>query len=62
MLAIVAAVLFLIALIVDLAKLALGPLDTTVFLLLGLIAFVLYQAGVGATLYGHRRRRDRHDR
>lgn len=59
MLAIAATVLFFIALIIDLAKLTLGPLDTTVFLLLGLMALALYQAGVGSTLHGHRRRRDR---
>lgn len=48
MLGVVAAVLFLIALVADLAKLALGPLDVTAFIAAGLLALALHLCGVGA--------------
>jgi hypothetical protein len=54
--AIVAAVLFGIALLLHLAGLALGPLDSTFFMLAGLVAAALHLAGVGTTLR-HRVRR-----
>jgi hypothetical protein len=48
MLAIVAAILFAIALVLDLAKLALGPLDVLAFIAAGLLCLALQFAGVGA--------------
>jgi cation transport ATPase len=54
--AIVAAVLFAIALLLHLANLSLGPLDFTFFELAGLIAAALHLAGIG-TSYRHRARR-----
>ncbi len=47
MLAIVAAVLFLLALVFELANLALGPLDALVFITAGLLCLALQLAGVG---------------
>jgi uncharacterized Tic20 family protein len=54
--AIIAAVLFAIALLLHLAGLSLGPLDVTFFELAGLIAAALHLAGIG-TSYRHRARR-----
>jgi len=47
MLAIVAAILFAIALVLDLAKLALGPLGVLTFVTAGLLCLALQLAGVG---------------
>jgi hypothetical protein len=47
MLAIVAAVLFLIALIFELASVTLGPLDALFFITAGLLCLALQFAGVG---------------
>jgi hypothetical protein len=47
MLAIVAAVLFLIALIFELASVTLGPLGALVFITAGLLCLALQLAGVG---------------
>jgi hypothetical protein len=55
--AIVAAVLFAIALLLHLANLSLGPLDVTFFQLAGLVAVALHLAGIGATRRGYARRR-----
>jgi len=55
--AIVAAVLFAIALVLHLAGLSLGPLDVTFFELAGLVAVALHLAGIGATRRGYARRR-----
>lgn len=49
MTAIAAAVLFTIALILHLAKLSLGPLDETVFVIAGFVLTALHLAGVGTT-------------
>lgn len=58
MLAIVAAVLFLIALVFELAALALGVLDALVFITAGLLCLALHLAGVGSSsLRGQLRRR-----
>ena len=46
--AIVAAVLFAIALLLHLANFAIGPLDSTFFMLAGLIATALQLAGIGS--------------
>jgi hypothetical protein len=48
MLAIVAAVLFAIALILDLTVGAIGPLGVTTFIAAGLLCLALQLAGVGA--------------
>jgi hypothetical protein len=48
MLAIVAAVLFAIALVLDVARVALGPLDVIAFIAAGLLCLALQFAGVGA--------------
>ena len=48
MLAIVAAVLFAIALILDLADTAFGPLDVLTFIVAGLLCLALQLAGIGA--------------
>jgi hypothetical protein len=48
MLAIVAAILFALALVLHLAGVALGPLDATAFMLAGLLCLALQLAGVGA--------------
>lgn len=56
MTAIIAAVLFAIALLLHLAGLALGPLDVTFFELAGLIAAALHLAGIGSST--HRRVRN----
>lgn len=48
MLAIVAAVLFAIALVFDLAGIVLGPVDAFAFLAAGLFCLALQLAGVGA--------------
>jgi hypothetical protein len=50
--AIVAAVLFAIALLLHLSGLSLGPLDVTFFQLAGLVAVALHLAGIGATRRG----------
>jgi hypothetical protein len=47
MLAIIAAVLFLIALVFELAGLAIGLLDALVFITAGLLCLALQLAGVG---------------
>ncbi|MGH8078240.1 MAG: hypothetical protein ACREX8_05410 [Gammaproteobacteria bacterium] len=49
MLAIVAAVLFAIALILDLADTTLGPLDVLAFIAAGLLCLALQLAGIGAS-------------
>jgi uncharacterized membrane protein len=49
MTALIAAVLFGIALIMHLAGFALGPLDDTFFMLAGLVATALHLAGIGST-------------
>jgi len=54
--AIIAAVLFGIALLLHLANLSLGPLDTEFFWLAGLVAVALHLAGVGAHYRGRVRR------
>jgi hypothetical protein len=48
MLAIVAAVLFAIALVFNLAGIVLGPVDAFTFLAAGLLCLALQLAGVGA--------------
>ena len=55
--AIVAAVLFVIALLLHLSGLSLGPLDVTFFELAGLVAVALHLAGIGAAYRGRVRRR-----
>jgi hypothetical protein len=47
MLALIAAILFLIALIFELAAIALGPLTAQVFITAGLLCVALYLAGIG---------------
>ena len=54
--AIVAAVLFVIALLLHLSGLSLGPLDATFFELAGLVAVALHLAGIGASFRGRVRR------
>jgi MFS-type transporter involved in bile tolerance (Atg22 family) len=49
MLAIVAAVLFLVALIFELATLAVGVLDALLFITAGLLCLALHLAGVGSS-------------
>jgi hypothetical protein len=49
MLAIVAAILFLIALILELAALAFGVLGAFVFITAGLLCLALHLAGVGSS-------------
>jgi hypothetical protein len=49
MLAIVAAVLFLIALVLELATLAFGVLDAFVLITAGLLCLALHLAGVGTS-------------
>jgi hypothetical protein len=51
MLAIVAAVLFGIALIFDLATISLGSLGSATFMLAGLLCLALHLAGVGSRSY-----------
>jgi hypothetical protein len=48
MFAIIAAVLFAIALVFDLAGIVIGRLDTVAFLAAGLLCLALHLAGVGA--------------
>ena len=48
MLAVVAAVLFLIALVFELASLTLGPAGALAFITAGLLCLALHLAGVGA--------------
>lgn len=55
MTAIVAAVLFVVALLLHLAGIALGPLDVTFFELAGAVAVALYLAGIGAARPARRR-------
>jgi hypothetical protein len=55
--AIVAAVLFAIALLLHLANLSLGPLDVIFFELAGLVAVALHMAGIGAAYRTRARRR-----
>jgi hypothetical protein len=57
MTAIVAAVLFGIALVLHLANLSLGPLDVTFFWLAGLVAVGLHLAGIGTARRSYARRR-----
>ena len=54
--AIVAAVLFVIALLLHLSGLSLGPLDVTFFELAGFVAVALHLAGVGASFRSRARR------
>jgi hypothetical protein len=49
MLAIAAAVLFLIALVLQLATLALGVVDASVFITAGLLCLAVHLAGVGSS-------------
>jgi hypothetical protein len=49
MLAIVAAILFALALVLHLAGVVLGPLDPMAFMLAGLLCLALQLAGVGAS-------------
>lgn len=56
MLAIVAAILFALALILNLAKLALGPLDVLSFISAGLLCLALQFAGVGGSYRSWSRR------
>jgi hypothetical protein len=49
MLAIVAAILFLVGLILHLLGVALGPLDVTAFMVAGLLCLALELAGVGTS-------------
>ena len=55
--AIVAAVLFAIALVLHLTGLSLGPLDVTSFQLAGLLAVGLHLAGIGTSRRVYARRR-----
>lgn len=48
MLAIIAAVLFALAAIIDIAKLGLGPISAFFLLFLGLALLALHVAGIGA--------------
>lgn len=58
MLAIVAAIMFAIALILDLAGvIAIGPLDVLTFITAGLLCLALQLAGVGAGFRSSRRSR-----
>jgi hypothetical protein len=57
MLAIVAAVLFGLALIFQLAGFSLAPLDSQLLLLAGLLCMALHLAGVGTHASGWRRSR-----
>jgi hypothetical protein len=50
--AIIAAVIFGLALILDLAKAALGTITTTTLLLAGLLCVALHMAGIGANARG----------
>lgn len=47
MLALIAAILFLVALIFELAAIALGPITATVLTTAGLLCVALYLAGIG---------------
>jgi hypothetical protein len=49
-------VLFVIALLLHLSNLSLGPLDVTYFELAGFVAVALHLAGVGASYRGRVRR------
>lgn len=55
MLAIVAAVLFAIALIFELAALSVPVLTSTVLMTAGLLFLALFMAGVGSRTYARRR-------
>ena len=55
--AIVAAVLFAVALLLHLSGLSLGPLDTTFFWLAGLVCVALHLAGIGTSRRAYARRR-----
>ncbi len=55
MLAIVAAILFALALVLHLAGVALGPLDPEAFMLAGLLCLALQLSGVGAGMRGRSR-------
>jgi hypothetical protein len=59
MLAVVAAVLFAISLVFQLAGLAFGPLTAALLQTAGLLFVALYLAGIGSRTYvrGHTRRR-----
>lgn len=52
MLAIVAAVLFLIALIFQLAGITLSVITATVLLTAGLLCLALHEAGIGGSRFG----------
>jgi hypothetical protein len=47
MLALIAAILFLVALIFQLANIALGPITATVLITAGFLCVALYLAGIG---------------
>ncbi len=51
MFAIVAAVLFAVALILDIAGVGLGPLGPSTFMLAGLLCLALQLSGIGARSY-----------
>jgi hypothetical protein len=55
--AVIAAVMFALALLLHVSGLSLGPLDATFFELAGLLCVALYLAGVGTTMRGRLRRR-----
>jgi len=57
MLALVAAVLFALALILTLIGTALGPLTAQVFLIAGFICVALFLAGIGSRSFGRNRSR-----
>jgi membrane protein implicated in regulation of membrane protease activity len=57
MFAIIAAILFAIALILALAGFALGPLDVITFISAGLLCLALHLAGIGAGTRTWRRTR-----
>ncbi len=59
MFAIIAAVIFALALILDLAKAALGTITTTTLLLAGLLCVALHMAGIGSNVRGSNWRRGR---
>ena len=59
MLAIVAAALFALALILDLAKASLGTITSSTLLIAGLLCVALHMAGIGANARGRNWRRRR---
>ena len=57
MLAIIAAVLFGLALLLDITKLSLGPIGTSTLVYAGLLCVALHLAGIATTWRGRRYRR-----